>query len=949
MRLKNARWKARTDLGWLCRNVLGYPDVSDRIHGPIIKLLQRFPLPPPHVRGTIDELGSGGKWIYKPWIPMYELENVGRRRLILDPRSWLKCHGINNLAILNNGQYISVSALVPGQKILGIDEHLRPQWTTVKGVAYQGIKPTIKLRFRTGRTIEVTPNHPVRLLSGWVLAENLKVGDRVPLIGNVHPPFARTNLPWAELMGWLLGDGSMSNANVSNTNPLFVEKIIASATRCGFGASIGYKKGKPDRVRLRGIRPLLRNLGLEDKTAGTKFIPPEIFKASLSSLKDFLYGFYMSDGTLTKYGAFLTTKSRMLADGLQRLLLRINVLSTIKTINLKTGPYSGNEYYSVAITGPDQIERFLAFIPWDKQSSWSPNRKVKRSNYNTVPKEWRDKFGKYLFQYGSRPQSLPTNKSHRKYDISKNKLAKYAGALDDEDLMYLSTDALYWDTLIDIGPVIHQPTWDIETESGTLSTNDLITHNTTINAQAHTIQWIINYPDVTIQIIQSNTEKAELILGEIKSHFQKNPVFRELFPEHCPQKRVDDWGTKGQFISEARRIQRRESTVMTGAIDKGSAGLHFDVMKFSDIVEPSNVKTDEQIHSVKKTYYMMENLLVRPDSWIDVEGTRYAYADLYGDLLEKRKWLIHARSCYKRVDPDTKLSQTTFVPDTLKWPFEKDGDGKFISWWPDRFPYDLLEEKRNDDSFIFSTQQLNDPSGDEKEQSFPVNEEYPKKITRKNFTENVRVAYREIIIDTAETISVRSNFTVLTVIAVDSGGRVYVEDIRRGKFMPDQWIDILLQLLKTYKPTRVKIEETSYVRGLRPYLERIQAIKELYIPFEFVPTDNQRSKPDKIRDTLQPYYKTGDLRFLEDLTEWPALTKELQQFPFGVTDDILDTLADHFRTRDWFGRERTRPTKSQHQQDVMDHWIYGELYGAVGIKQETNESSNTAYARTGGM
>src|SRR5262249_11708233 len=51
---------------------------------------------------------------------------------------------------------------------------------------------------------------------------------------------------------------------------------------------------------------------------------------------------------------------------------------------------------------------------------------------------------------------------------------------------------------------------------------------TTINAQSHSIQWILNYPDVAMMIIQSNGEKAEMILGEIKRHFQANPRFRAL-------------------------------------------------------------------------------------------------------------------------------------------------------------------------------------------------------------------------------------------------------------------------------------------------------------------------------------------------------------------------------------------------------------------------------------
>ena len=37
------RHKARTDLVWLSNNILGYPDVTERVHGPILACLQKFP------------------------------------------------------------------------------------------------------------------------------------------------------------------------------------------------------------------------------------------------------------------------------------------------------------------------------------------------------------------------------------------------------------------------------------------------------------------------------------------------------------------------------------------------------------------------------------------------------------------------------------------------------------------------------------------------------------------------------------------------------------------------------------------------------------------------------------------------------------------------------------------------------------------------------------------
>jgi hypothetical protein len=161
---------------------------------------------------------------------------------------------------------------------------------------------------------------------------------------------------------------------------------------------------------------------------------------------------------------------------------------------------------------------------------------------------------------------------------------------------------------------------------------------TTINAQSHSIQWIINYPDVARTIVQSNGKKARDILGEIKRHFQANPRFRALFPDHVPQKRIFDWGNLDEFTIEARAKTntRKEKTLMTGSIDTGSAGYHFDVMKFSDIVEPNNTKTVEQIESVIQSFGMMENLLVAPSYWIDVEGTRYDFSDLYGESSKQR-------------------------------------------------------------------------------------------------------------------------------------------------------------------------------------------------------------------------------------------------------------------------------------------------------------------------
>ena len=87
-RIRMIRWRARTDLGFLCREILNYPDVSDEIHAPIINILQKFPTPTKEQFYENDKVVNG-KWEYKPIIPKHTSLPGGRRVLILDPRGFL--------------------------------------------------------------------------------------------------------------------------------------------------------------------------------------------------------------------------------------------------------------------------------------------------------------------------------------------------------------------------------------------------------------------------------------------------------------------------------------------------------------------------------------------------------------------------------------------------------------------------------------------------------------------------------------------------------------------------------------------------------------------------------------------------------------------------------------------------------------------------------------------
>jgi hypothetical protein len=90
------RHRARTDLLWLCNEVLGYRDVSERVHGPILKALQKFPGAVEQHKSVEDIIAAQqGKVLWEPRVKMELLPpNEGflqsRDTQYLYPRGHLK-------------------------------------------------------------------------------------------------------------------------------------------------------------------------------------------------------------------------------------------------------------------------------------------------------------------------------------------------------------------------------------------------------------------------------------------------------------------------------------------------------------------------------------------------------------------------------------------------------------------------------------------------------------------------------------------------------------------------------------------------------------------------------------------------------------------------------------------------------------------------------------------
>jgi predicted phage terminase large subunit-like protein len=455
----------------------------------------------------------------------------------------------------------------------------------------------------------------------------------------------------------------------------------------------------------------------------------------------------------------------------------------------------------------------------------------------------------------------------------------------------------------------------------------------------HTIQWILNYPDICILVTHAAESKAIDILREIKNNFTHNQKFRHLFPEFVPQgdKAIKNFGTSEHFTVPNRRQNRRHATVEIGSMGKKMASSHYDVLKYTDIVDETTVTTPEQINKTKEIFYMGANLRVGPLSWRDVEGTIYDESDLYCELIENEYYKriaageqptikVSIRGAYKK---DVEGGQK-FTPEERDAPYKiADRDivlskyvtiskGHKIPWWPvkDEMPHfteEFLERMRASNEWIFACQQLLNPAATGATKNFD-----PAKIQWVSERALPLIPFESTIVtvDTASTVNKRSNDSVLTTGRWTESGDLVIVDIVYGKWLPEKLLDMMFTVYEKHRPKYFDIEQTEFVRGLMSSRRMMEAKRGYELPIRFLPRETATSKQERISNALQPPFATGRIKFASSLPEHvkERLKSEMSKFPSAAGhDDVLDTLADqyHFREGAWRGPAEYITVKDQ--------------------------------------
>lgn len=508
-------------------------------------------------------------------------------------------------------------------------------WSEEKGVysaavtaSYDtGTKRCLRLRTRSGKKIDVTPEHPMLTPGGWVRAEDLRVGDTLGAPGAMPFPTAPVpmQLEKVELLALLLAEGSTTtNAGFSTADPKMLEVAKKAAT--AIGCEVKFRSfydycivGKTKRKGSNAALQLCRKYGLFGKKSTQKVIPDEIFRLPRELLARFIEIFWQCDGFVAVGGPAITLANERMVEQLRHLLLRFGVRTYVKQVKTKVGEKLGVAW-RCDVRG-DSILTFsnsfklwghkLARLRWNVLQGRNPNYgmpRLRAAEQSRVE----------MFLSGLEQKCVHVGKrlrSWRELLFTCGKFGEYKSASPSgfrrlfkavpaarEQFGWWFESGLDWDELVAVEDAGVQRVFDFTMRpTECFVANDLLAHNTFSTATE--IMYDLGQDPLTrIGIISASSAQAAKPLSMVRFYIEESPQLRLVFPGLVPTDREGEPWTQTAITIKRPYGIRDPSVVALGLDSKRLTGSRLKRIYVDDLLSKENSATKDQRETVKSRF-----------------------------------------------------------------------------------------------------------------------------------------------------------------------------------------------------------------------------------------------------------------------------------------------------------------------------------------------------------
>jgi protein RecA len=272
------------------------------------------------------------------------------------------------------------------------------QLETMAAVTHNNRKPVWRVVTQSGRHVEATANHPLRVLNErgrvvWRTVDRLREGDvLVSALFGAETAYGASDLSEDEavLLGYLIAEGTLGegarNAVVfTNAHDDDVYEEYVSLLESVLGISpdrVRTYAGKDHKVHDTAARQRLADTyGLDYTNSAGKEIPHVVRTGGAKIQRAFLSALYEGDGWIENGpGVGLTTASRTLAEQVQLLLFGLGIPASLRT---RHHDELDRDYHTVLVS-PGAVHRFLEQVGFrSRRRSEQVARHLRDSAANT--------------------------------------------------------------------------------------------------------------------------------------------------------------------------------------------------------------------------------------------------------------------------------------------------------------------------------------------------------------------------------------------------------------------------------------------------------------------------------------------------------------------------------------------------------------------------------------